>query len=175
MSDIKFDGEWIIVEGNWTRLRTLDLMLDAASRRTATTGHRRALVHDVGDALTVNYANDYPGGVTVNSVRRLRGHKGGDWLDIESRVIKAASTDLMLDHPARRKNTTAYRRALVHDFADGLTVNYNADYPGGVTIRGPVKMPNGATVSGKNVAALLDSLAAEITALKARVTALEAG
>jgi hypothetical protein len=45
----------------------------------------------------------------------------------------------------------------------------------GVTINGAVNMPSGATVSGKNVAALLDSLTAEINALKARVAALESG
>lgn len=32
----------------------------------------------------------------------------------------------------------AQRRALVHDHDDGLTVNWGADYPGGVTIQGEV-------------------------------------
>lgn len=65
-SDVKFDGDWIILEGNWTRVRTLDLMLDAAARRITPTGHRRALVHDHNDRLTINYAGDYPNGVRVN-------------------------------------------------------------------------------------------------------------
>ena len=69
MSDIKFDGEFVIIEGNWTRAATLDLMLDAPSRRTNTSGFRRALVHDFGDGLTMNYANDYPSGVAINGAR----------------------------------------------------------------------------------------------------------
>ena len=43
--------------------------------------------------------------------------------------------DLCLDSPDRRKETAnPNRRAFVHDFDDGLTVNYESDYPGGVKI-----------------------------------------
>ncbi len=66
MSDIKFDGEWVNVEGFVLKSQTTDFMLDHASRRTVQGGHRRALVHDFADGLTVNWANDYPGGVTIN-------------------------------------------------------------------------------------------------------------
>ena len=34
-------------------------------------GFRRALVHDESDGLTINFNNDYPGGVTVGGVREL--------------------------------------------------------------------------------------------------------
>ena len=45
--------------------------------------------------------------------------------------------DLRLDSPARRRaDGPAFRRALVHDQSDGLTVNFNFDYPGGVTLNG---------------------------------------
>ncbi|MGZ3471417.1 MAG: hypothetical protein ACXVA6_15735 [Isosphaeraceae bacterium] len=64
--DIKLDGDWIVVEGNWTRIRTLDLMLDAPSRRITQSGQRRALVHDNTDRLTINYASDYPNGVYIS-------------------------------------------------------------------------------------------------------------
>ena len=64
-SDIKLDGDWVIVEGKWTRIRTLDLMLDAPERRSNQAGLRRALVHNRNDGLTINYEHDYPGGVTV--------------------------------------------------------------------------------------------------------------
>ena len=40
----------------------------------------------------------------------------------------------------RRKNNTPYRRAFVHDFDDGLTVNWVNDYAGGVTINGVKKI-----------------------------------
>ncbi|HMM94080.1 hypothetical protein [Phycicoccus sp.] len=58
----------------------------------------------------------------------------GDWIHLEAAVTKAASNDLMLDAPWRRKTNTPCRRALVHDFDDGLTLNWDRDYPGGVTI-----------------------------------------
>ncbi len=64
--DINLDGDWVVVEGNWTRIRTLDLMLDAPSRRITQSGQRRALVHDNTDRLTINYAGDYPNGVYIS-------------------------------------------------------------------------------------------------------------
>jgi hypothetical protein len=174
MSDVRFDGEFVIVEGLWTKLRTLDLMLDAPSRRSNATGERRALVHDVGDGLTVNYANDYPAGVTINGTRRVRGFNGGDWVDVESRVVQVKGTDLHLDSAARRTNATLYRRALVHDYGDRLTINWNGDYPAGVRINGSVEMPGGATIEGHDVATAIESLTTKIGALEARVAALEA-
>lgn len=47
--------------------------------------------------------------------------------------------DLLLDHPSRRLSQGGQRRALVHDFQDGLTLNWAGDYPGGVTIAGKLK------------------------------------
>jgi hypothetical protein len=53
--------------------------------------------------------------------------------------------DLCLDNPDRRPNPQANpnpdpnvsrRRALVHDFEDGLTINWDHDYPGGVILNG---------------------------------------
>ncbi len=65
--------------------------------------------------------------------------------------------DLCLDSPDRRKNQTPQRRALVHDFNDGLTVNWSNDYPGGVTINGlnRINSKEGITIKGK---ANVDSL-----------------
>ncbi len=174
MSDIRFDGEFVIVEGFWTKVRTLDLMLDAPSRRSTSAGDRRAMVHDFGDGLTINYASDYPAGVTINGARKVRGHNNGDWVDVESRVVQVKGSDVMVDSAARRTNSTPYRRAIVHDFNDGLTLNWNNDYPGGVTINGAVTMPGGATVAGQDVAATIAALTDQISALEARVAALEA-
>jgi hypothetical protein len=45
--------------------------------------------------------------------------------------------DFCIDSPDRRKdqaNPSPHRRAFVHDFDDGLTVNWEYDYPGGVKI-----------------------------------------
>src|SRR5688572_9559215 len=59
----------------------------------------------------------------------------GGWVVVEGRVLRSQSSDLMLDSPARRVGKGGpYRRALVHDHQDGLTVNYGRDYPGGVTV-----------------------------------------
>jgi hypothetical protein len=174
MSDVRFDGEWVLIEGTIAKATTTDLMLDSAGRRKTKTPHRRALVHDFDDGLTVNWANDYPAGVTVNSTKRINGHNGGDWVDVASRVVQIKGSDLMLDYPSRRANTTAYRRAVVHGWNDTLTLNYNRDYPGGVLIEGPVRMPGGAVISGQDIAATLTSLTSQIASLTSRIAALEA-
>ncbi len=174
MSDVRFDGEWVLIEGTIAKATTTDLMLDSAGRRKASTPHRRALVHDFDDGLTVNWANDYPAGVTVNSTKRINGHNGGDWVEVNSRVVSVKGADLMLDYASRRSNTTAFRRALVHGWNDTLTLNYNRDYPGGVLIEGPVRMPGGAVIGGQDVAVALTSLSTQVAALTTRVAELEA-
>jgi len=58
----------------------------------------------------------------------------GSFLHLEARVVKAVGSDFMLDAPERRKAPNPFRRALVHDQNDGLTVNFAGDYPGGVTL-----------------------------------------
>jgi len=166
MSDLKFDGDWVIVEGNWLKSRTLDIMLDAPSRRINNSGWRRALVHNYGDKLTINYNKDYPGGVNIQgelSVEKIKSHRLV--LNVE---------DVVVDSPHRRSSSSGLRRALVHDFNDGLTINWASDYPGGVTIRGDVNMPNKLVVNGKNVGNLLTTLQNKITQLETRVAALEA-
>jgi hypothetical protein len=52
-----------------------DLMLDSPGRRRGgTSPHRRALVHDAQDGLTINFAGDYPGGVTVTGNLAVTGN-----------------------------------------------------------------------------------------------------
>ena len=57
----------------------------------------------------------------------------GSFLHLEARVVKAVGSDFMLDAPERRTAANPFRRALVHNQNDGLTVNFAGDYPGGVT------------------------------------------
>ena len=65
----------------------------------------------------------------------INNDNGGTWLTLKAGAINGVAADFMLDHPSRRgKGGGPYRRALVHDGGDGLTVNYNGDYPGGVRI-----------------------------------------
>jgi len=56
------------------------------------------------------------------------------WLTIETNVLNVLGSDLILDSPGRRQNKSRFRRALVHDQSDGISINFGDDYPGGVTI-----------------------------------------
>jgi len=58
----------------------------------------------------------------------------GSFLVLEGRVVKAAASDFMLDSPERRMGPNPFRRALVHDQSDGLTINFANDYKGGITL-----------------------------------------
>lgn len=70
-SDIKlFERGVVQVEGKELFLQTHDIKLDNAGRRTGS-GHRRALVHDHQDGLTINYNGDYPGGVTIKGIIKV--------------------------------------------------------------------------------------------------------
>ena len=62
------------------------------------------------------------------------------WLELEGDRARMRATDLMLDAPSRRSNGGEWRRALVHDFQDGLTINFAGDYPGGVHVVGETSM-----------------------------------
>lgn len=122
---------------------------------------------------------------------------------LDAAVVKATATDVVLDSPHRHTGRGTTRRALVHDFGDGLTVNWSGDYPGGVTINGSVITLNTLTldspaagdvrltffhpdeldqdgdprVPGFNetvfLGVLLTTLRDEISSLKARVAQLE--
>lgn len=60
-----------------------------------------------------------------------------DTVVVVAPVLKVDGHDVIVDSADRRKpNGPAYRRALVHDQNDGLTINFNGDYTGGVTING---------------------------------------
>jgi hypothetical protein len=77
-TDVKLDqvdGTFLHLEARVVKTVGSDFMLDAPERHTGVTPHRRALVHDQGDGLTVNFAGDYPGGVTLNGVRELSPHR----------------------------------------------------------------------------------------------------
>ncbi|ABD06766.1 hypothetical protein RPB_2060 [Rhodopseudomonas palustris HaA2] len=75
-SDIKLDSEgtgWVTIESNVLKVNASDLMLDSSARRSSAEGHRRALVHDESDGLTLNFAGDYPGNVTIEGGANIRG------------------------------------------------------------------------------------------------------
>ncbi|MFK5690929.1 hypothetical protein ACI3EY_14830 [Ornithinimicrobium sp. LYQ92] len=59
------------------------------------------------------------------------------WVTIDGQVLNIAGSDLILSSTERRgTHGGQFRRALVHDTNDGLTVNFAHDYTGGVKING---------------------------------------
>jgi hypothetical protein len=81
----------------------------------------------------------------------------GNWVVVEGKALKVSGSDLMLDEPSRRSTQLGLRRALVHDQNDGLTINFNRDYPGGVTINDVVALKErwgaGITIVARSVTA----------------------
>ena len=83
-------------------VRAPDLCLDSQDRRSLTApggpGHpRRAFVHDFQDGLTINWANDYPGGVTVRGLRTVLGYNG--WVNMDNATINGQmQTSELLSH-----------------------------------------------------------------------------
>ena len=60
-------------------------------RKGSDTPYRRALVHDGNDGLTINWANDYSGGVTINGVRTLTAQPGKAPFPIPTLTVDATS------------------------------------------------------------------------------------
>lgn len=92
---------------------------------------------------------------------------------VEAFTLKSDGADVIIDYSPRRRSTSGLRRALVHNYDDGLTINWADDYPGGVTIRGNVVMPGNLTVSGLQVESVIRRLQADIRSLESRVRSLE--
>src|ERR1700722_14198739 len=72
----------------------------------------------------------------------------GSYLTLDARVVKVVATDLMIDAPERHTGDYQFRRALVHDQSDGLTLNFAGDYPGGVTIAGALHASGPVSFTG---------------------------
>jgi hypothetical protein len=85
----------------------------------------------------------------VKVILESEGWVGGK-LILDGPLLKAQTWDLWLYHPARLKAGTppdAARRAMVHTSDDGVGINVNRDYPGGVTIGGEVTLQDKLTAS----------------------------
>src|SRR3954454_11823397 len=91
----------------------------------------------------------------------------GSVVIVDGRVLKVIGSDLILDSPGRRSETqSANRRALVHDSGDGLTINFNGDYPGGVTIHGDAVVTGELSLAGTAVSSALESLRLDLEFMK---------
>lgn len=109
-----------------------DLILDNINRKGNNEGPRRALVHDVNDKLSINYANDYTGGVDINSDLSISGN------------TKIKGTDLEIFNKESKSIAPGdNRRALVHDENDKLIINYANDYTSGVDVQSNLILKGG--------------------------------
>ena len=60
--------------------------------------------------------------------------EGAEWITLAATALKTSASDFIMDAPGRHTGRPGLRRALVHDQTDGLTLNYNHDFPGGITL-----------------------------------------
>jgi hypothetical protein len=77
----------------------------------------------------------------------------GSTIALEGDRVHIDGFDLDLDSSERRSNTSGLRRALVHDFDDGLTINYAGDYPAGVRIHGATSIRGALHTEGTTTVA----------------------
>ncbi len=98
----------------------------------------------------------------------------GNWVLVEGRVLKSTGSDFMLDSAARRQpGGGPFRRALVHDGNDGLTINFNGDYRGGVTVMGELAVTGDVAIgSVTSLLATIDSLQQSLSALETKFSQL---
>lgn len=89
----------------------------------------------------------------------------GNRVRVECAVLETTASDVILDAPAR-KQSPGLRRALVHDHRDGLTINFNGDYPGGVTVAGDLTVVGNLEVAGARIADVLTQVKDQIAELK---------
>lgn len=106
-------------------LRAPDVYLNADPSYQRGKGGR-ALVHDFGNTLALNYANDFAGGVRIGGNTTITGQ-----LTVEGKTLRLLGWDLYMNAGADRGDGG---RALVHGSEDRLVVNFESDFAGGVDI-----------------------------------------
>jgi hypothetical protein len=139
--------------------------------------YRRALVHDETDGLTINFSDDYPGGLSLSGVVRI----------MPKEVVKGEIPDLTL--PPKKIPWDLWEgiggrlkvpTEIVHaDFKPGpelqVTTIPTLKIQGGVEFywnRGGVPVLDGDTPSSVNLQSVLEDLRSQIAALEARIEAL---
>jgi hypothetical protein len=92
--------------------------------------------------------------------------QGGNWVVVDSAVLKTTASDVIIDAPGRRGNRPGpFRRALVHDQQDGLTINFAGDYTGGVTVVGTLVVTGEISSAGRAIGEALSNLQATVAGL----------
>lgn len=173
-TDVKLDqgerGDIVLLDGGVVQCTATDLLLDAPSRHIGGSGLRRALVHDFSDGLTINWAGDYPGGVTINgpsigsSAARVtldrKGFLGKSALDLPN------SLDQVTIHASVISLDT-----LSEDANSAGDVRFTFQHPGEIDQNGNQRTPD--FTETVLLGALLTTLRDEISLLKDRLTKLE--
>lgn len=201
MSDIRFVGEDIHVEGNIQRVTCFDIELDNAGRRKNNAGKRRAFVHDFQDGLTLNWDRDYPGGVTLNGDVKMP--HGSTVATLNGTVLRCTHHTLQLDHAAHRPSlpvltkraAAAKSKATLSSVATSVAMSQVGsaaligklgqrralmhDTGDGLTVNVGGDYPGGVTIRGtvrlpETLLVKNQDLLQLITDLQAQVTALEA-
>lgn len=149
--DVVFDGNEVTVTGSLVKVNadgTIHLGRDATPA-----------------SIVLEAAPD--GSITLSAAHDVR---------VSGNTVKMNGTDFNLDNLGRRSgmNSEQGRRALVHDFGDGLTLNYNYDYPGGVTVFGPLRIRHPGVEDLTDVGMQLDHVFRQFKGLQKMVEELEA-
>lgn len=149
-SDIVFNdgGEVVTVLCDNLTVQGHDLVLDSSKRRSDDGhGHRRAIVHDQNDGLTINFGGDYPGGVTIVGVSQI--------------IPRGVGGDLVV------------RGGISYEV---LTWGSGDFEPGVIEHGRVVKHPTGSLFQKVTVSLseVIHSLQTKVSSLEARVAALEA-
>lgn len=154
-SDVKLLNGQVKVEA-W------DLCVDSKDRRINNTPHRRALVHDYGDCLTLNWGKDYPKGVKIQGDTDIDGDLHVNGL-LKAKVqmlegvkflgsppsIHLVATDLVLINlPLDESKRNV---ALSHVEGDKLVINRGKGYEGGVEIDGFVNVKDNVIVGSPSM------------------------
>jgi hypothetical protein len=82
----------------------------------------------------------------------------GRWVVVQSDVLKSTAIDFMLDAPERRSTAGGLRRAFNHNGQDGLTINFEGDYPGGVTVASDLRVTGRLFLSAEATTSAKDAI-----------------
>lgn len=102
----------------------------------------RALVHDGGDTLTINYGFDFAGGIHMGGPVHVFGNISTDGdVTTDGRFIMNGN-DFTIGPSGRGDGG----RAMVHWDNDSLIINFGNDFPGGTVVEGNLSVSNGSFI-----------------------------
>jgi hypothetical protein len=148
---------------------------DSQDRRKADTPFRRALVHDFDDGLTINWDDDYPGGVTVRAVRRVIGKAGSvgvgqifRTLILESNIVHFLSAIGVVTFKLKKLMFQSEDENPGVEIGGQIRFNDAVTFAGATKVAKTVQLPTGAP-------ALMEyDLFEQISQLRGEVAALQA-